>query len=136
MDETGESSVLLVARCLVAGLFLWSGLGQVNGYDEAALLLHEHGVFGLLLPVAIFVEIAGGLLLIIGFKVRFVALVLAGFCVVTALLFHANFADRAQVFHLVKNFAIVGGLLALYVAGPGRMSFDAMADSAESSDPP
>ena len=49
---------------------------------------------------------------------------------VTALLFHANFADRAQVFHFLKNAAIAGGLLALYVTGPGRLSFDAMGERA------
>lgn len=70
MDETGDSSVLLVARCLMAGLFLWSGIGKAAGYDETGILMHEHGLMGLLLPVAIFVEIAGALLLIIGFKVR------------------------------------------------------------------
>jgi putative oxidoreductase len=52
--------------------------------------------------------------------------VLAGFCVVTALLFHANFGDRAQMFHFLKNAAIAGGLLALYVSGPGRVSLDGM----------
>ena len=131
MDETADSSVLLVARCLVAGLFLWSGIGKVSGYDETGLLMNEHGVLGLLLPVAIFVEIAGAVLLIIGDRARFVAVALAGFCVVTALLFHANFTDRAQMFHFFKNFAIVGGLLALYVSGPGRMSFDGMSETSE-----
>ena len=52
--------------------------------------------FSLLLPVAIVVEIGGAVLLIAGFKVRLAAAALAGFCVVTALLFHANFTDRAQ----------------------------------------
>jgi putative oxidoreductase len=131
MDETGDSSVMLVARCLMAGLFLWSGIGKVIGYDETGLLVNEHGVMGLLLPVAIFIEIAGALLLIIGFRARFVVLALAGFCVVTALLFHANFADRTQMFHFFKNFAIVGGLLALYISGPGRMSFDGMSEASD-----
>jgi uncharacterized membrane protein YphA (DoxX/SURF4 family) len=43
MDETGDSSVLLVARCLLAGLFLWSGIGKINGYDEIGMLTEEHG---------------------------------------------------------------------------------------------
>ena len=59
MDETGDSSVLLVARCLLAGLFLWSGIGKINGYDEIGMLMLDHGAMGLLLPVAISVEIAG-----------------------------------------------------------------------------
>ncbi len=129
MDETGENSVLLVARCLLAALFLWSGIGQIQGYDETAIYLARHGVIGSLLPVAVFIELAGAVLIIAGYRTRWVCLVLAGFCVVTALLFHSNFADRAQVFHVLKNAAIAGGLLALYVTGPGRLSFDAMGEA-------
>ena len=124
MDETGDSSVLLVARCLMAGLFLWSGIGQASGYDETTVFMLHAGVIGHLLPIAIAIEVGGALLLIVGFKARFMCLGLAGFCVVTALLFHANFADKVQMFHFLKNVAIAGGLLALYVSGPGRLSFD------------
>ncbi|HYX00519.1 MAG TPA: DoxX family protein [Reyranella sp.] len=126
MDETGDSSVLLVGRCLIAGVFLWSGIGRISGYGETGLLLDEHSLVTQLAPIAIAIELAGALLLIVGFKVRMVTLTLASFCVVTALLFHANFIDRAQMFHFLKNFAIVGGLLALYVSGPGRLSFDGL----------
>jgi putative oxidoreductase len=128
MDETGDSSVLLVARCLIAGVFLWSGIGRISGYDETGLLIEPEGLVGQLMPVAVGVEIAGGLLLIVGYKLRYVALALASFSVVTALLFHANFVDRSQMFHFLKNFAIVGGLLALYVSGPGRLSFDGLSE--------
>jgi putative oxidoreductase len=62
--------------------------------------------------------------------VKFTALALAGFCVVTVLLFHANFTDRAQMVHFLKNVALAGGLLALYVSGPGRMSFDGTGEEA------
>ena len=109
MDETTDSSVLLVARCLVAALFLWSGVGQISGYD--AIFMTRHGLIGNLLPVAVFIELAGAILMIVGYRMRFTCLALAGFCVVTALLFHANFADQAQMFHFLKNAAIAGGLL-------------------------
>ena len=131
MDETTDSSVLLVARCLVAGLFLWSGIGQATGYDETAIFMTRHGVIGNLLPIAVFIEVAGAILLVVGYRMKFTCLTLAGFCVVTALLFHANFADKAQMFHFLKNAAIAGGLLALYVSGPGRLSFDGPGESAE-----
>jgi putative oxidoreductase len=62
---------------------------------------------------------------------RFTCLTLASFCVVTALLFHANFADKAQMFYFLKNVPIAGGLLALYVTGPGRVSFDGLGESTE-----
>ncbi len=126
MDETGDSSVLLVARCLMAGLFLWSGIGQASGFDETTVFMISTGIIDTLLPFAIAIEVGGALLLIVGFKSRFICLGLAGFCVVTALLFHVNFTDKVQMFHLLKNAAIAGGLLGLYVAGPGRLSFDGM----------
>jgi len=131
MDETTDSSVLLVARCLVAALFIWSGIGQVAGYDETATFMSRNGVIGNLLAIAVFIELAGGILLVVGYRMQLTCLVLAGFCVVTALLFHANFADKAQMFHFLKNSAIAGGLLALYVSGPGRMSFDGPGERAE-----
>jgi putative oxidoreductase len=131
MDETTDSSVLLVSRCLVAALFLWSGIGQAVGYDETAIFMTRHGVIGNLLPIAVFIELSGAVLLIVGYRMRFTCLALAGFCVVTALLFHANFADKAQLFHFLKNAAIAGGLLSLYVSGPGRLSFDGLGESAE-----
>jgi putative oxidoreductase len=135
MDETGNSSVLLVARCLLAALFLWSGIGKIAGYDEAGQFMVQHGTIRLLLPAAIVVEIGGAILLIVGFKVRLAAAALAGFCIMTALLFHANFTDRAQTVHFLKDVALAGGLLALYVSGPGRMSFDGTGDgTGESSD--
>ena len=127
-DDGGNSSVLLVSRCLVAGLFLWSGLGQVQGYDETAEFMIHHGVVSNLLPLAMFIELTGAVLLIMGYRMRFTVLVLAGFCVLTALLFHANFGDHAQMFHFLKNCAIAGGLLALNVSGPGRLSLDGVAN--------
>ena len=124
MDETTDSSVLLVARCLVAGLFLWSGIGQVSGYDETTIFMARNGVMSTLLPIAVFIELAGGILLVIGWQTRCAALALAIFCVVAALLFHTNFADRNQLLHFEKDLAIAGGLLALAAFGPGRFSLD------------
>ena len=126
LDDAGNSSVLLVARCLVAGLFLWSGIGQVQGYDETAAFMIHSGVMSNLLPIAVFIEMAGGILMIVGYRMRLTVLVLASFSVLTALLFHANFFDHQQMFHFLKNCAIAGGLLSLYVAGPGKLSFDGL----------
>ena len=130
-DESANSSVLLVARCLIAGLFLWSGIGQVQGYDETAAFMIHNGVIASLLPAAVFIELAGAILLIVGYRTRFTVLALASFSVLTALLFHANFNDHAQMFHFLKNCAIAGGLLAINVAGPGRLSFDGAAGNAD-----
>ena len=56
--------------------------------------------------------------------VAIASLALAGFSVLAALLFHANFADRSQVLHFEKDLAIAGGLLVLFAFGPGRFSFE------------
>ena len=66
-DDSSNNSVLLVARCLIAGLFLWSGIGQIQGYDETAAFMIHNGVMATLLPVAVFIELAGGILLIYSF---------------------------------------------------------------------
>src|SRR5256885_15590414 len=102
MDETGDnSSVLLVARCMVAGVFLWSGISRIGGYDETGILMDERGLVGQLVPVAVAVENAGAALLIIGFKLRYKTLWVGSFSVVAALLFHANFLDPGPMLHFL-----------------------------------
>jgi putative oxidoreductase len=68
--------------------------------------------------------------MIVGYRMRF-TYPLAGFCVVTALLFHTNFADQTHMFHFLKNAAIGGGLLALHGTASGRLSFDGLGESTE-----
>ena len=128
MEDSTDSKVLLAARCLVAALFLWSGIGKITGYDETIASLSDIGTLKLLVPLAVAIEVGGAVMLVIGFRVRFTALLLASFCLLTALLFHADLSDRLQAFHFLKNIAIAGGLLALYAAGPGRLSLDGTGD--------
>ena len=70
------------------------------------------------------VELAGSILLIVGFQTRFAAYGLAIFTLLAAFLFHTNFADQNQMIHFFKNFAIVGGLIYVGVLGPGKLSLD------------
>src|SRR5262249_50761596 len=55
------------------------------------------------------VEVGGGVLLLIGYQARIVALALAAFTLVAAVAFHANFGDQNQMIHFLKNVAIAGG---------------------------
>jgi putative oxidoreductase len=75
-----------------------------------------------LLPLAIAAELGCGLLIALGLYTRTAAVVLAGFCVATAVLFHSKFGDRNQLLHFEKNLGLAGGFLLLSVAGPGRLS--------------
>ena len=121
-----NNAIVLVARILLAHIFLLSGLGKLGaGYAATQGYMAAMGVPGVMLPLVIALEIGGGLALIVGFLTRWAALGLAVFCVASALLFHFNFADRMQTIMFMKNFAMAGGLLMLYVHGAGAYSIDA-----------
>jgi putative oxidoreductase len=76
-----------------------------------------------LLAAAVVVELGCGLAIALGLFTRMAAILLAGFCLVTAVVFHTKFSEINQLLHFEKNLAIAGGLLALAVAGPGRLAF-------------
>jgi putative oxidoreductase len=61
---------------------------------------------------------------IVGFKTRWVALALAAFCVVSGALYHNNFADQTQMIMFLKNLAMAGGFLQLYLHGAGKLAVD------------
>jgi putative oxidoreductase len=103
----------LAARVLIAVLFLPAGLNKIMGYEGTQAYMEAMGVPGVLLPLVIILEIGGGLALILGWQIRYIALSLAGFTVVAALIFHSNFSDQMQMIMFMKNIAIAGGLLAL-----------------------
>jgi putative oxidoreductase len=112
----------LVARAMLAYIFIVEGLGKIGSYAGVAGYMQAHGVDGRLLPLVILTELGGGLLVLVGLKTRWAAIALAGFCVLTALFFHSG-ADQAV--ELQKNIAMAGGFLALALLGPGAWSLDA-----------
>ncbi len=75
-------------------------------------------------PAVIGFEVLAGLLLLVGYQTRIVALLVAGFCVVSGVLGHSQIGDPNNLNHLLKNFAIAGGALALYASGAGAKSLD------------
>ena len=83
------------------------------------------GVPGWLLPFAIAVEAGCAFLIVIGYRTRLAAFVLAGFCVATAALFHTKLGDRNQLLHFEKNLAMAGGFLVLLAHGGGAWAIDA-----------
>lgn len=111
---------LLAGRCLLVFIFLHEGLGILGTYAPAAAYMQKFGVPALLLPAVIMLQIGGGLLA--GVLTRLSALAFAVFCVLTAILFHWQFADRNQLLHFQKDLAIAGGFLVLACSGPGRWS--------------
>jgi putative oxidoreductase len=122
-----QDAIALAGRLLIAAIFVMSGLGKIAqpaatiGYMTAAgLPLAPLGLAG-----AALIEVGGGLALILGYRVRLAAAVLALFALVTAFVFHSAFADQNQFIHFFKNVAVAGGLLQVVAFGGGRLSLDA-----------
>src|SRR5262245_65493445 len=88
--------------------------------------MRAFGVPGELLPFAIAVELGCGVLILCGYQTRAAALVLAAFCLATAVLFHRNLGDRNQLLPFEKALAIADGLLALFAHGAGAWALDAL----------
>ena len=118
---------LLIGRILLGVLFLIAAYNKAKGYGGAVGYFTKLGVpaAGVVAPLTILFEAAAGILLIIGYQTRLVAIAVAAFCVATALIAHTNIADGNQFNHLLKNLAIAGGALALFVSGAGAQSLDA-----------
>ncbi|MGH6639149.1 MAG: DoxX family protein [Polaromonas sp.] len=121
------SSLPLAGRLMMAAIFVFSAVGKIGapamtkGYIASMGLPFPDLVF--LLSIA--VELGGGLLLAFGFGTRLVALGLAVFSVVTGLVFHHAIGDQNELFHLLKNLAMAGGLLQVAAFGAGAFSLDA-----------
>lgn len=114
----------LVARILLAQIFLIAGIGKIMAYAGTQAYMAAMGVPGALLPLVILLEIGGGLALIIGWKTRWVAYALAAFSVVAALIFHHNLGDTVQRIMFMKNLAMAGGFLLLAINGTAGLSVD------------
>jgi len=111
----------LLARAMLAYIFIVEGVGKIGEYANVAGYMAAHGVDQRLLPLVILTELGGGLLALFGFKTRFAAIALLGFCLLTALFFHMG-ADQTVQFQ--KNVAMAGGFLTLAIYGPGGWSAD------------
>lgn len=122
----------LVGRVLLAGLFLIEGTAKLRGYGDAAAYMALHHLLPTLLPFGIAIELAAGASLALGWRMRPAALVLAIFCVITALIFHLKLGDRNQVLHLEKDLALAGALLMVWARDAGRFSLDARSRSLRS----
>jgi len=122
--STFQNLAELGGRVLLATLFLLSGVGKLAGYAATASYMASVGVPGALLPLVIATEVLGAAALIVGWKTRIVAFLLAGFTLLSALIFHHNFANQIEMIMFFKNVSIAGGLLLLVVHGAGRISVD------------
>jgi putative oxidoreductase len=129
--ESKNDVAALAGRVLLALMFLAAGYGKITGYEGTAGYMAGAGLpmVALLLPLTILVELGGGIALVVGWKARWAALLLAAFTIVATLIYHNFWAmtgDEVMVNTLffLKNVAVIGGLLMVYAFGPGKFSVD------------
>ena len=115
-----------VGRLMIGLPFAMSGFGKLAAYSATTGMISAAGLPlpPLAFAVAVAVELGGGLLLVAGYRVRFVAGALAVFALATAVSFHNNFADQNQLIHFLKNVMMAGGLLQIVAFGAGALSVD------------
>ena len=123
--ETLMRPAELAGRFPLGALFIAEAISKLLDIHGALAYMAGFGLPGPLLVPAIAVELAGGLLIIVGWQTRVAALALAGFCCMTAIVFHSDLANQGQVIHFEKDLALAGAFLVLWARGAGRLSLDA-----------
>ena len=105
-------------------LAILNGIFKISNYEGTIGWMESFGVPGMFLVPAIILEIAGPVLIIIGYKTKLAAGLLSLFCIATALIFHNDFADQMQFTSFLKNIALAGGFLVLFINGAKGLSLD------------
>ena len=132
MNTSTQNVTVLAGRILLGLLFVLSGFGKIAGFDGTIGYIASQNLPmpSVVAVLTILVELGGGLALVAGFYTRQAALLLAGFTLVAAFVFHAYWAvpeaaKTMQQINFLKNLSIAGGLLVLAAFGPGRLSLEA-----------
>ena len=116
--------VEFIGRILLSALFLIEGIGKISMQEDVIMYMADYGVPEILFIPAIILEILFPLLLIIGYKTKLSALIMALFTLTVAIIFHTNFSEEMQVIFFLKDIAIAGGFMIIIVYGPGKISLD------------
>lgn len=119
-----KDSALLLGRILMVAIFLSAGYSKLTHYEYMQGYMVSLGVPGWSMPFIILWELGGGLAVLLGLFTRPVALLLAGFCVISALIAHLHPADQEQMINFMKNLSMTGGFIYVAVTGAGAFSLD------------
>ena len=126
MEQTSKVAAysLLLARILISTLFLISGVEKILTFQATAAFMRASVVPAWLLPGVIGLELICGVAVLIGYRMRWAAFLLALFSILAALIFHHELDNKIHFILFWSDLAIAGGFLALVAAGPGPLSLD------------
>ena len=116
--------VEFLGRVLLSTLFLVEGIGKISTQEEVIMFMDDYGVPEILFVPAIIIEILFPLLLIIGYRAKWAASIMAIFTFTVAIIFHTDFSEGMQMIFFLKDLAIAGGFMIILVYGPGKISLD------------
>jgi len=116
--------VEFIGRLLLSALFLIEGFGKISMQENVITYMEDYGVPGVLFVPAVVLEILFPLLLIVGYKTKWAASVMALFTFTVAIIFHTDFSEGMQMIFFLKDLAIAGGFMIILVYGPGKISLD------------
>jgi putative oxidoreductase len=125
--------LLAIGRTLSTLPFVFAGTNKIvhTPQMQAYMVRHNSHVPVNLIYLAIFTQIVFPAQVLLGYKTRYGALALSGFCIIATVLFHNEFSNNAELEHFLLDFAMAGGFLFMFAYGPGRLSLDARQDSAK-----
>ena len=129
MNRQATDLAAPLGRLLLSLIFIMAGFSKITGYAGTQQYMEMMGVPGALLPLVILTELGGGIALLLGWQARIAAFLLAGFSILSGLIFHMipgmaldGLAAQAETISFMKNVAIAGGLAMIVAFGPGRLS--------------
>ncbi len=116
----------LIARILVGGMFLMSGINKLTDFANTVQFAQSVGLPSpeLAIIIAIVAEVLGGLSVLLGYRIFWGGLILVLFTVATSVIFHADFGDQIQMILFTKNMGIVAALLYMMRFGSGKLSIE------------
>jgi putative oxidoreductase len=126
-SKEAMAPLLLVARIVSTLVFFAAGIGKIahTPVTQAYMMRHNPHVATNLVYLAILTQFIFPVLVLLGYKTRYGALALSGFCIIATALFHAEFGVPSEVEQFLLDFAIAGGFLFMFAQGPGPLSLDA-----------
>ena len=113
-----------IGRILLSALFLIEGIGKISMQEGVIMYMEDYGVPEILFIPAVILEILFPLLLIVGYKTKLSALIMALFTLTVAIIFHTDFSEGMQMTFFLKDLAIAGGFMIIFVYGSNKISLD------------
>ncbi len=111
-------------RIFLSALFLIEGVGKISFQDDVVMYMEDYSVPGVLFLPALILEIVFPILLMVGYKTKWAAAIMALFTIAVAIIFHTDFSEGMQMILFLKNIAIAGGFMIVVAYGPSIISLD------------